>query len=281
MKKTSRIASLLSIAVLAATLPVAALAQTIGVNANVGVQTPVTSTVVGATTGVSVTNAPVTTTTGTHTSARFTTAQTAADAAISARISSLNSASTRLGGVKNLSASEVTSLQGILSAQITEMNTLEAQINSDTTGATLRADAATITKNYRIYLLVLPQVRIAATSDRIDTIVGLMQGLAPKLETRITAAGNPSAAVSAYTDMNAKISDANTQAAAALSETVGLQPDQGNTTIEASNSATIKDAKSKIQTATNDLKAARADIATIYVAVKGSSNTSTTAPTNP
>jgi hypothetical protein len=69
--------------------------------------------------------------------------------------------------------------------------------------------------------------------------------------------------------MTAKVTDANTQASAAVSEIANLEPDNGNTTIAASNTAALKDARSKIGVATKDLVAARADIATIVKGVKG------------
>lgn len=273
MKKTSFIATSLTIATLAAMIPAAVFAQTVTTGVTVGTQGTITTSVPAVTTtastGVTASTNSAGNTTTSGTGARFTANQQKADAAITGRISALNALSARLTQMKNLSSSEVSSLQTTLSAQVTAMNTLEAQINSDTTGATLKADASTIAKDYRIYMLILPQGRIAAASDRIDTIVGLMQGIAPKLEARITAAGNPSAAVSAYTDMNTQITNADTAASVALNETVTLQPDQGVTSVEASNDAALQDAKSKIQTAVTDLKAARTDINTIITAVGG------------
>ena len=51
-----------------------------------------------------------------------------------------------------------------------------------------KTDIQSITKGYRIYLLILPlEARIAAASDRIVTITSLMTDLSAKLPARITS----------------------------------------------------------------------------------------------
>jgi len=105
-----------------------------------------------------------------------------------------------------------------------------------------------ITKSYRTYMLVLPQARIAAASDRALTIVAQMQELDTKLQARIAADSSATAAVqSAYSDMQAKIADASTQANLAVSTTASLTPDNGNATIAASNTAALKAAETTLR----------------------------------
>jgi hypothetical protein len=195
------------------------------------------------------------------------------DQELDRRITNLNAASARLADMKNLSASEKASLQLNISTEVGNLTGLKATIDGDTDATKLKTDVDSITKDYRVYMLVLPQGRIAATSDRVGTIVSQMQQLSTKLSARIlaaqTAGKNVTAAQTAYTDMQAKIADANTQSQAALSETQSLVPDQGNATVEASNKSAIKDAAAKLKTAESDLKAARADIKIILAAVKG------------
>jgi hypothetical protein len=276
MKKITTIAGSIALGSLVSLLPLATFAQT---TANVSVTaTPVATSVSGsASTNAAAKAAKLAT--------NMTTAISRADQEIARRITNLNSLSTRIGSMKNVSASEKTSLQTSITTEISTLTSLKAKIDADTVAATLKTDIQSITIDYRVYLLILPQGRIAAATDRVATIVSEMQQLAPKLSARISAAQtagvNVTAAQSAYTDMQAKVSDASTQSAAALSETESLQPDQGNATIQASNTAAIKDAAAKIKTSTADLKAARADIQTILNAVKGTGgSTSASATTN-
>lgn len=240
-------------------LPMAASAAILDVNTHASVDA---STSVGS---LNV-NAHASTTVETRAKAR-------ADQEITRRISSLTALSTRIGEMKKLTSSEVTALQASITTQISALNTLKAKIDADTDLATLKTDIQSIAKDYRIYMVVLPQGRVTAVADRIETIVADMTALEPKLQARITAAQaagkNVSAAVSANADFQAKIADANTQAQAAVNEVVNLKPDQGDAATKAANAAAFKDAQAKIKVAMEDLKAARKDIDTIRNAVKG------------
>jgi hypothetical protein len=169
------------------------------------------------------------------------------------------------------------------------MNILQAQIASDDAAnstSSLKTDVKSITASYRIFALILPQGTIEAAADRVLAIVGTMTDLGTKFSARISAAqsaGNDvTAANVTLTDFNAKVSDATIQANAAASEVASLTPDNGNATVMASNTAALKDARSKIQAAQQDFVAARADATTIIknlakFKVSTSANVTTTA----
>lgn len=210
--------------------------------------------------------------------------RTKADAQINARVKALTALSTRINEMQRVSTNQKASLTATLQAAISEMNALKAKIDADTDGATLKADIQSITKSYRIYLLVLPQGRITAAADRIITTVGLMNDLSAKLQTRITTAQTAGQDVTAMNaslvDMNAKTADATVQANAAITLIANLQPDNGDQTVFQSNQAALKDARAKIKLATQDLQTARKDAGTIVkalknVKVKASATTST------
>ena len=197
------------------------------------------------------------------------------------RITSLNNLITRVQDMVKLPSTEKANLVNTLQAVVADMTTLKAKISADTTPASIKADFQSITKDYRVYALVLPQGRIAAASDRIETIVSMFSQISTKLQTRITDAGNAghntTSVSSTLADLNAKTSDASAQAQAAVSETANLQPDQGSKTVAASNQATLKDAASKIKVATQDIVSARLDVKTILnflKSVEGNSATS-------
>lgn len=221
------------------------------------------------------------------------TAQTRADAEITRRVNALNALSTRVNAMVNVSDSEKTGFATTIASQISLMNTLQAQIATDATAqstSSLKTDIQSITKSYRIFALIIPQGAIAAASDRIQTIVGLMNALGVKLDTRITTAQNNGIDVttmaSAYADMQTKTASANTLAEAAVSETASLQPDNGVASVMASNTAALKDARTKIQTAQADLVTARKDIATIIkdlvaLGASASASSTVTASTTP
>jgi hypothetical protein len=204
----------------------------------------------------------------------ITNAQNRADQEITRRINALNALSARVNNMVRVSATDKANLSSTIQTQITAMNTLQAQIATDAAAdstSSLKADVQSITKTYRIFMLVIPQGAIEAAADRVETITGLMAQLATKLQARITAAQSAgvdmSASVSALADMNAKVADANAQAQAAVSEVASLQPDNGVQSVMQANTAAMKDAHTKIQASQQDIVAARQDAGTIVKAL--------------
>ena len=202
------------------------------------------------------------------------------------RVSALIALGARVSAMARLSATDKSNLSTTVQSQITEMTTLHTQIAADAAAnntSSLKTDVQSITSSYRIFILVIPQGAIEAASDRVLTIVGMMNDLATKFSTRIQmaqSAGNDvTAAGAALADFNAKVSDANTQATVAASEVASLTPDNGSTTIQASNTAALKDAHSKILVAQQDFVTARADATAIVkdlAGFKASAGASTT-----
>lgn len=192
---------------------------------------------------------------------------------IDKRIESLTKLKARLADMKLLSADVLASISASLDAEIAKLQTLKTQIGNDTSTSTLKADASTITKGLRVFLVVEPKARIAASASRINAVVTQMNLLVTKLQTRIAtakAAGiDTTAAEAALVDLQAKIADAKVQADAAVAMTVNLQPDNGDAAIKAANLQALKDARAKLVLAQKDLADARHDAGTIRGDVNG------------
>ena len=220
-------------------------------------------------------------------SAKLTAAETKsknrADLEIARRTSSLNDLLTRVSDIKNLSDSDKASISAAINAQLSSLATLKTKIDADTDSVTLKTDVQSITGSYRVYALLIPQVRIIAAADRIVTITREMQELGAKLQARITAAqtsgADVTAAITAFTDFNAQIADAQTNAQAAVTAVAALVPDQGDATKMAANTAALKAARAQIVAAQKDVRAAYADSQTIIKAVKGKPTVAATAST--
>lgn len=205
-----------------------------------------------------------------------TAARAKADAQIDTRVKALTALSARISEMQRVSAAQKADITADLQTAINQMIALKAKIDADTDGATLKADIQSITKSYRIYLLVLPQGRITAAADRVLTMAGLMNDLSAKLQARITeaqAAGQDVTAMNtSLVSMNAKTADASLQANAAINLVAGLQPDNGDHAMFQSNHAALKDARAKIKLATTNLQSARKDagnIVKILLSMKG------------
>ncbi|HZS42801.1 MAG TPA: hypothetical protein VFA52_01140 [Candidatus Paceibacterota bacterium] len=194
-------------------------------------------------------------------------AKAKADDAINKRINSLNQLSARVAAMAKLSTTTKASLAASIQASITDMTNLKTKIDADTDAAVLKTDIASITASYRIYALVIPQVEIAVAADRTDTLVDMMNIVAGKFQSRITAAtnaGKDTASLNiALSDYQAKIADAKIQANAAASLVVSLSPDNRDKNKAESNKQALQSARAKLKAARIDLKTARDDAETI------------------
>ncbi len=233
--------------------------------------------------------AAVNATVGVHLTAAMTNAKGRADTEITNRINALTALLTRVQGMKNVSANNQATIVANIQSQISGLTTLKSTIDAETSKTALKSEIQSIVNSYRTYVLIIPQAVITAASDRIGTIVGLMTTLAAKLQARINAAQaggtDVSGASAAFTDYQAKIADAQVQGQAAADEVLGLQPDNGSKTTFQANISALKDARSKIVTAQQDLKTARQDISAIVKNLpqqpSATTTSSTTATANP
>ena len=188
------------------------------------------------------------------------------DKLITLRTNALSKLMARVEKMKHLSTSAEAALSAKIQTRLDEMNTLKAKIDADTVLATLVADVKSIKPNYRVFAVRMPQIKIEASNDRLDTRHSENATLAASLQTKINLLSNATdkaAAQAALNDMIAKNNDAEVQANAAYSETVNLQPDHGDKTVEAANKAAKKDAEAKLSVAHADMKAIQNDVKTI------------------
>ncbi len=219
------------------------------------------------------TNLPLRTNAGTQ-DQRMTRIKDRADQEIDRRIKNLGRLMDRAHVMSKLSDTTKSTLENTVQSETDALTALKAKIDADTDITTLRTDVQSITKSYRIYALVIPQGAVLAAADRLTTVADTMSGIGDKLQSRIAeaqAAGKDvSAMQSSYDDLVAKLADAKTQAADAISATQALKPDNGDQAIGQANLQALKDARSKIHTGIQDLVAARKDAATVIAGFRSS-----------
>jgi hypothetical protein len=250
-----------------ASSPLLASAQTVGVNAHVAVGTSTGATArMGA-------NASTTAHAGANLDARIVQAKDRADKEIDRRIDKLTELAARISEMKRLTDADHSALSASIQAEIDSLTALKVKIDADTSTTTLKADIQSITKGYRIFVLVMPQAAITAAADRILVVVDLMEQFSAKLETRINEA-TTSATTSleaSLADYDTKVASAQAQAQAAIDSIKGLVPDNGDQTVFQSNLAVLKAARAKVQAAHQDLVAARKDAGLIVKGLGGGS----------
>jgi|SRR3989344_3240665 len=191
---------------------------------------------------------------------------------IDRRIKNLTALGARISEAKKISADAKASFKGTIQAEITSLTGLKAKIAVDTDSVTLKADVQSITKSYRIYALIMPQIAILAHADRVLTIADAMTVLAAKLQTRIaeaqSAGQNITLAQAKLSDLNEKIGDARAEAQASMALVTSLTPDNGDRTKMQSNTQALQDARAKLRVAQTDLEKARKDARDIVKIVK-------------
>jgi len=249
-------------------VPVVALAQTNvtgAVNTSAAVTTGNTGASVNANSSITLTAAEKT-------------AITRGNTEIDRRSAALTDLNTRIQAMQKVTDAFKQGISASITAEINTLASLKAKIDADVDLATLKADIQSITSSYRVFALVLPQGRIAAAADREVTIVSMMSTLGGKLQTRIQAAqqggADVTAMVTALNDIAAKLQDAQTQAEAAVTVSASLTPDNGDATKMKSNTAALTQARADIKTGATDLAAARKDVTSI---IAGLASVKTTA----
>jgi hypothetical protein len=196
--------------------------------------------------------------------------RTQSDKEIDRRIADLNKLITRVQQFRNIPPSQTSSIVATIQGLITNLNNLKTEIDSTASSTVLKNDKQAITQANRIYALAIPQLQIVASADRMITIVSMMTAVGTKIQTRLaqepTVAAMP-AVQTAFTDYSAKLNDSKSLAEAAFAQVSPLVPDQGDKAKMTANTAALKDARTKLQTAQKDLKAARKDAETIIQAL--------------
>ncbi|MES2953561.1 MAG: hypothetical protein V4674_03285 [Patescibacteria group bacterium] len=187
--------------------------------------------------------------------------RTRANQEIDRRVSALTKLKTRIGEMKRITAEQKAGLSATVQAQIDSLAALKVKIAADTTIELLKTDAQSITNSYRIYALIMPQITILAAADRANELAGQFVDLKAKLDVRIAEAKNAGKDVTAVmklrTDMDVKLADAKVQSDAAVSLVASLKPDNGDKAKMEANHKALMDARAKIRTSNESLKAAR------------------------
>ena len=204
------------------------------------------------------------------TQAHIAAGQNRGDNMLDQRVLSLQSLISRIQGMKFVSDSDKSTVEGVLNSEIAQLGNLKNKIGTDTSTTSLKNDVDSITKSYRVYALVQPQAQITAAADRVLNIVSSFSTILSKINARLASSTLASSTVAqtALSDITTKLADAKTQANAVIGEVSGLVPDNGNSTVAASNTVALKNARAKVGVAQKDLTAARKDVQTIISTLK-------------
>lgn len=188
-----------------------------------------------------------------------------ADKQLDQRIENLIKLKERVMAYKNVSDTDKTTIVTVIGNVISELNDLKSTIENATSSDVVKESREKITKNYRVYALVMPQLSLIASADRMTTMVSMMNIVATKLENRLgqVATGtdittqNLASANKSLADLKAKLVQAQSDAQSAVTLVSQLVPDEGDKTVMESNQKALKDARAKIKSAQTNLVTAK------------------------
>ncbi len=193
--------------------------------------------------------------------------QAAANAAIGARLTSLNSAIISVNANTKITATDRSTLLATLNHDVSGLTALRSTVDADMTAAQAATDAKTLYTGFRVYALALPQVRYAEASDDITgTVLPKLNDAQTTLKALLAgpdASKNTPAVQAAMADLASKIAGA-TSATAGMSATVlAYTPAQWN-----ANHALLQGPHQQLLTAGADVAAAGTDVETVVAALQ-------------
>lgn len=202
--------------------------------------------------------------------------RTKADKELDQRIDNLTKLVERIKEIRNVSEADKSSAIIIIQGIISNLDNLRNEIDNATSTEAVKKLRESVSKDYRVYALVMPQVNLIISADRVRTTVDVMQTIVNKLETRINnlatsstiTSTNINTAKSTLTNVESKLVSALSTIDSAVKMVAALTPDEGDKTVFESNRATIKEARAKIKSAHGDLMDAKTGVEAIIKILK-------------
>jgi hypothetical protein len=184
-----------------------------------------------------------------------------ATAMIDERIAALNTLNTKIQSLPNITAANKVTVNTSIQNEINALTALRAKIQADTDLAVAKTDIASITKNFRIYSLILPKTNISTKVNTGFEALNNLTTTSAALRVDIQVASSTGRDVTALNaqlaTLNAKLADANVQSNTALSLVAPLQPDNGSSTVRTQNQLAITQARTALQIAKDDIAQVR------------------------
>ncbi|HEY3872450.1 MAG TPA: hypothetical protein VGM10_29100 [Actinocrinis sp.] len=192
-------------------------------------------------------------------------AQALVTSRIDGRLSTLQALTTSINSSKYLASADKTTLANQIGSDTSGLTALKSKVASETTVAAVRTDAVAMVDDYRVYLLMAPQVRLSDALDAEAAAATTLQNAYTKLSTLLSQNGGiTSAEQSELSDMQAQINAAKSADNGQIATLLGLKPGPDASSLTGSVKAVSAAAKS----ARGDLVKARADAKQLRSAVK-------------
>jgi hypothetical protein len=192
---------------------------------------------------------------------------------LSARVAILGALSADVSGAKYLTPGDRSTLATDISNEQAGVAALQAKVPTDTTCAEVKADGQSMVLDYRVYVVMAPQVHLTVAADTESAVVTLAENtIEPKVKAAITAAvakgETVSAAQSAFATAQAQLATAQSASTGVSATVLSFTPASfpGCKTTFVSEKTGLQGGQAALQKADADLKVI---ISTLKTAKKG------------
>jgi len=186
---------------------------------------------------------------------------------IDRRVTALTAASKVIDKTEKLSATDKQTLTAEVTSATSGLAALKTKLSAETTLVAARTDAQSILTGYRVYALLLPKARLVKVADGQIALEAKFTALSAKFMERfaeLKAAGRDTGTLEAtLSNMNTKVTDAQTISIAIQAKVIVLQPSDYN-----SDHTILTGVRDQLKSAHDKLVAARADAKTIVDGIK-------------
>ncbi len=142
---------------------------------------------------------------------------------LSNRVTQLGALSSAVSGANDLSAADRGTLTADVASEQSGIQALVAKLPGDTTCQAVIADGRAMVVDFRVYVVMTPQVHLTVSADTESALAAEMAGLEPKLQAAINSAEqagrNGAAAQALFTGFQAQVVSA-AQASSGISAQV-------------------------------------------------------------
>jgi hypothetical protein len=186
-------------------------------------------------------------------------AKTLVDARINGRLHTLAALKTAINAATALSSAHRATLNGIVTADVSRLSALRTKVDAETTLPAVRADERSMVVDFRVYMLVVPKVRLTIASDVENAAIGRLGSVHDKLAAAIAAAKAHGTDVSAeeteLADLAARLSAASSVLSGRADALLAVAPSPD----AAAMTAAVGPVRAAVRTTREDLRKAVAD----------------------
>ncbi|HEV2412961.1 MAG TPA: hypothetical protein VGS28_04145 [Candidatus Saccharimonadales bacterium] len=204
---------------------------------------------------------------------QLTTLQSKANDEIQRRLGNLNTLYNVISLDVKMTSSDKSSLNSEVNGTISGLKSLQTTIDQATTLQAALTAAQGITTEYRVYLLVTPQIYIIRAADDQQVIESKLTTIAQKIQSHISGLSNAASFASTLSNMNSEISAAQSISVAVDNAVIPLNAQSYD-----ANNSVLGGYVGQLETARADLLKAQSDALSIINQLKPSGSGSGTSP---